>query len=340
MPAYFWLFKIALTLVFFISLLIFFNRFLTFIGNRSARLGKFWGKEIPYIFYGPAAALLAIFSLSYIGNVLAGQFDLPYLRDHLPLFRSLTIVVTIFWFLLRCNKILLHRKGGKLTDTISFDLISKVISLSLFFVAALVILQIIGLDVIPLLTFGGIGAAVLGFSGKDVFANFFGGVMLYAARPFIKGELVELPAHKILGTIEEMGWYMTCMRDLYKKPMYIPNALFSSGPIINFSRMSHRRIEEKLQLAFQDLSKILVVTNEIQTLIKEDPGIDSSQDIFVYFTAFSSYSLELYIRAFTMSTTEKEFFQIRQNLLLRIAEILEDHECEIPFPITTVHLEK
>src|SRR5205085_682063 len=106
-------------------------------------------------------------------------------------------------------------------DPSSMAIFEKTFTIFVLFISSLLILQIFGLDVVPLLTVSGIGAAILGFASRDVFANFFGGMMIFMSSPFKIDDYIELPGKKIAGTVEEIGWYFTTIRDTHKRSLYI-----------------------------------------------------------------------------------------------------------------------
>ena len=123
---------------------------------------------------------------------------------------------------------LLSRRGKAGFDPASLSLLSKLFTLFTGMIASLTVLHILGMDIVPLITFGGIGAAAMAFASIDVVANFFSGLMLHIARPFTIGDQVELPGKKIGGRVEEIGWCSTALRDKQKRPIYLPNSLFAS----------------------------------------------------------------------------------------------------------------
>ena len=118
----------------------------------------------------------------------------------------------------------------------------------------MIVLQVWGLNLAPLIAFGGIGAAAIGFAGKDVIANFFGGLMLHINRSFMVGDLIQMPDSHLEGYVEEIGWYLTTVREK-KKGRYTCPMRFSRMRVINGARMTHRRIEEKIGVRYEDFSK-------------------------------------------------------------------------------------
>ncbi len=221
----------------------------------------------------------------------------------------------------------------KAVDPTKLELLRKIYSSALFFIAALILLQILGLDIAPLLAFGGIGAAALGFASKDAIANFYGGLTIYLTRPFLVGDLIELPARSLIGTIEKIGWYFTTLRDLSKKPVYIPNAVFSTELLINQARMTHRYFDERLPLRYSDAGKIESLIEGIRELFFTHPEIDRSQGIRIFISSFADSSIVLEIRAYTLKTRYEEFMEIRQKMLIRVCELVAQSGAAIGYPV-------
>jgi MscS family membrane protein len=192
------------------------------------------------------------------------------------------------------------------------------------------------LNIAPLVAFGSIGAATLGIAGRDVIANFFGGFMIYLTRPFMTGDHIELPLKKITAQVEEIGWYFTSVRDPKKQPIYIPNAVFSTEPLINLSRITHRRIEESIGVRYEDLDKIPDIIERIRALLKHHPEVDLHQPIHVFLEKFADTAIQIEIKAYILSTRYEEFMAIRQELLQGIYQIIADAGAKMPLP--TMHV--
>lgn len=290
----------------------------------------------------PARWLLGILLISFVFQIIIQRFGLINSFVFVIPMRNIGIVICILWLLFRWKKHVYHTYGkrGNHTalplDSFTFEMLGKIFNVVIIFIASLIILQILGLDIVPFITFGGIGIATLGFAGKDIIANYVSGFILYATRPFAVGDLVELPEKNIYGHIEEIGWCLTCVRDLQKRPIFIPNSTFSSALLVNITRMSHRCMDEKIQIRFSDISKIVPILQEVQTLLHNHPMIDSQEPIYVFFKSFSSYSLEIEIRAYISTIRYDQFMQVKQNLLLAIHDIILNHSAEIAYPTSVM----
>nr|HQT27641.1 mechanosensitive ion channel [Burkholderiales bacterium] len=69
------------------------------------------------------------------------------------------------------------------------------------------------------------------------------------------------------------------------------------------------------------------------------PEIDATQTLIVNFNTFGPSSLDIFIYTFTRTTDWIHYHEVKQDVLLRMAEIIDRHGAEIAFPTNTVHLE-
>lgn len=281
---------------------------------------------------------LAIISIGDTVNKHKGTFVVDFLA---PTSKT-GIIICVTWFLLRFitfasqDLVERSRKEGKEIDYTTVDALAKLARLVILVLTALIIMQNLGFSISGLLAAGGISGLVLGFAGKDSLANFFGGLSIYMDRPFGVGDWIKSPDRQIEGIVEQIGWRQTQIRAFNKNVIYVPNSIFSNIIIENPSRMTNRRIKETIGIRYEDISKIDKITKEIRAMLKDNENLDHSQAILVSFTTFSPSSLDFQVSAFTKTTDAEEFSDIKQDILLKIAYIIDKNEAEIAFPTTTV----
>ncbi len=223
-------------------------------------------------------------------------------------------------------------------DPTTAKALGKLVRLSIVITAVLVAMQSVGVNIAGLLAFGGIGGLAVGMAAKDLLANFFGGLMLYLDRPIAVGEWVRSPDRKIEGTVEDIGWRLTRIRTFDKRPLYIPNSLFTTIIVENPSRMSNRRINEIIGLRYDDIGQMDAITRDVEEMLKTHPEIDTSQTLMVYFDAFSPSTVDFFIYTFTKTTVWQDFHEIKHDILLKIHDIIAGHGAEMAFPTSTVHV--
>ncbi|MFQ5717824.1 MAG: mechanosensitive ion channel family protein, partial [Nitrospinales bacterium] len=188
------------------------------------------------------------------------------------------------------------------------------------------------------LAFGGIGGIAVGFAAKDLLANFFGGLMIYLDRPFAVGDWIRSPDREIEGTVEHIGWRITRIRTFDKRPLYVPNLVFSSIAVENPQRMQNRRIYETIGIRYQDAPKMDAIVHRVKEMLLNHPEIDSNKTLIVNFNSFAPSSLDFFVYTFTKTTDWVYFHEVKQDVLLKILKIVEGEGAETAFPTSTIHL--
>ena len=259
------------------------------------------------------------------------------------------IVIIIAWSLLRGLNYYLQLKPFTknlssedditlITET--YEIVVRILKILVVVITALIIMQEIGLSISGLLAFGGVGGLIVGLAAKDLLSNFFGGMMIFFDRPFRVGEFIKSPDRNIEGIVEKIGWRLTVVRTFSKNVLYIPNTAFSSIIVENATRMSNRRINETIGIRYDDLNKMTDIIQDVNNVLESNPDIDQTQKAKVYFKSFSASSCDFFIYAFTKTKDWEEFLRIKQDVLLKVAEIIEQHNAEIAYPTTTVFINK
>ena len=225
-------------------------------------------------------------------------------------------------------------------DLTTVHAISKLARISVVITTILMMLQTLGFSVSGVLAFGGVGGIAIGFAAQDMLSNFFGGLFLYLDRPFVVGDWVRSPDRQMEGTIEKIGWRVTVIRTFDKRPLYIPNAIFSKIAVENPSRMQNRRIKETIGIRYDDAAKMEVITTQVEKMLKDHPEIDTNKTLMVNFNSFAPSSLDFFIYTFTKTTNWEKYHIIKQDILLKVMKIIADNGAEIAFPTSTVLLTK
>ena len=198
-------------------------------------------------------------------------------------------------------------------------------------------MDVFDIDLTAILTFGGIGIAAVGLASKDVVANFFGGFMVYVTRPFSIGDRINSPDRDIDGTVSEIGWYMTKIYNLAKRPLYVPNSIFSNVIVVNNTRMLNRRINEIFGIRYKDIDVVDPIVQDIRAMLRTHPEIDQNSALFVHFIKFNSSSLDVQVYVFTKTTSREKWLDVQQDVLLKISDIVKKHDAQMAFPTRTLY---
>lgn len=224
-------------------------------------------------------------------------------------------------------------------DPTSAKIITRVFKITICIVIVLLFGEHFGMSLSGLLAFGGIGGIAIGMASKDILSNFFSGIILYFDRPFNIGDWVSSPDRQIEGTVVEVGWRLTKIMTFDHRPLYVPNAAFSSISLENPGRMTNRRIETEIGLRYEDADKISMVVNDIRTMLESNVKIDQNQTLLVYFNNFADSSLNIMVYCFTKTTKWAEWLAAQQEVYLAIIEIVHKHGADFAFPSRTIYVE-
>lgn len=316
------------------------------VGRIERVIGKtdtVWDDALIHAVKRPLTAMLWVLGLTHAAGIVDRETGAHVLEYAHPA-RIVGVIACLAWFLIRminnaAESIMARQTaGGDAVDRTTVDAMSKLGRVSVLIIAALVILQTLGFSVSGVLAFSGIGGIAVGFAAKDLLANFFGGLMVYLDRPFSVGDWIRSPDKAIEGTVEYIGWRQTRIRAFNKNPIYVPNALFTTIVVENPSRMSHRRIKETIGIRYQDVGKMAAITADVKAMLIAHPDIDNEVTMIVNFTTFSASSLDFMVYTFTTITNWVRYQEVKQDVMLKIAEVIAAHGAEIAFPTRTLHV--
>ena len=236
--------------------------------------------------------------------------------------------------------VLQKEKYGMMLDYSGIEAVEKLSKVMVVIIWSIFVLGKMGFNLNALLAFGGAGGVIVGFAGKDLFANIFGGLIIYLDRPFVVGDWIASPDKEIEGDVEAIGWRQTRILTFEKFPIYVPNSIFGTIIIQNKSRLRSRRIKETLNVRAMDSDKIEKITSSILTMLKEHPHINKKFKMYVNFTQFTDSLLTLTIYTFTSTTEFTRFYEIKQDVLLKVIDIIRENGAELAYNTNVLYLNK
>jgi len=206
-------------------------------------------------------------------------------------------------------------------------------------VGGVAVLQEWGINVSALLASLGLGGLAFALAAKDTAANLFGGLTVLADKSMKVGDWVKIG--DVEGIVEDIGLRTTKIRSFEKSYITVPNQFISNQPLENFSRREVRRIKMTLGLTYDTTREQMVkILNDIRDMLRNHPGIAKDQLLMVYFTDFGDSSLDIFIYCFTNTARWAEYLAIREDVNLKIMEIVEKNGSSFAFPSRSVYVEK
>ncbi|MDW5378067.1 mechanosensitive ion channel family protein [Halomonas sp. HP20-15] len=280
-----------------------------------------------------------------MASLLAERFGNQWASEHAPTALWLFMLAMIGWSGIRLTRLIEKRlvfppakHPGRPLDASTASAISKLIGATILTLVILAMLQALGMSISGLLAFGGAGGLIVGFAARNVLSNFFGGLAIHLDNPFKVGDWVSSPDREIEGVVEDIGWRLTRIRTFDSRPLYVPNMIFGSIAVVNPSRMLNRRIFETLGLRYRDIGEVGDIVAQIRHYLEQHDSIDQDNLLLVNFYTYGAYSLDILIHAYTHTTDWGEHQAIKQEVLLRIAAIVDEAGAAIAMPSRELHL--
>tara|TARA_Y100001934_G_scaffold269372_1_gene352768 strand:- start:23 stop:1102 length:1080 start_codon:yes stop_codon:yes gene_type:complete len=313
------------------------RRFFKRLETKVAKTRTIWDDALLAALRRPVALLIWVIGLAWAAEVMSfgTNTELAQLIDPVRYVAIVAIATLCLWQFVREAEAGFIHTGADVTTA---NAIGRLLRVSIAISGALTIMQTLGLSVSGILAFGGIGGIAVGFAAKDLLANFFGGLMLYLDRPFVVGNWVRSPDREIEGTVESIGWRLTQIRTFDQRPLYVPNSVFATIAVENPSRMRNRRIFETIGLRYDDAAKVQAIVDDVRAMLRAHDDIDLNRTLIVNFDAYGPSSLDFFIYTFTKTTEWVRFHEIKEDVLLKVMDIILGHGAEVAFPTSTVHL--
>ena len=231
--------------------------------------------------------------------------------------------------------------GKKLAGAVAHEVKDYLLkALKVFVVGSGIVAVLAQWGINPWPYFAGIGVLSLpfAFAAKDAVSNVFGGIkLLIVDQAFRVGDWIESPSigH---GIVEGVTLSTVKVRKFSKAVQTVPNGVIAAEPITNWSRMSNRRIKETIGIRYEDAGKMGKIIELVRKMLLAHPEIDADKTLIVNFNAFAASSLDFFIYTFTKTTNWADYHQIKQDVLLKVLNIIEGQGAECAFPTSTVHV--
>ena len=280
--------------------------------------------------------------LDFIFIVIGLYFSSIFLGvdDYIITIVKSLLIFTFFWVLYNSTKVfekdIFNLFGRKLSTEIGIFLVKsiKVFIIGLGFVA---ILQNFGINVSAFIASLGLGGLAFALAAKDTAANLFGGFAILTDNIFKIGDWVKIGS--VEGIVEDMGMRTTKIRAFDKRLIVMPNANIANSAVDNFSRRDRRRIKMRLGLTYSTTpEQMKIILKEIREMLFNHPMIHN-EPLFVYFDEFDDSSLSLFFYLFTTTAVWEEYLKIREDINLKIIEIVEKNGSSFAFPSQSIYFE-
>jgi len=208
----------------------------------------------------------------------------------------------------------------------------------IFVLGVLAVLGNLGFNMSTALAGLGIGGLAIGFGAQKTIENLFGGVSVLGDEVFRVGDVCRFGDRT--GVVEDIGLRSTRIRTDERTLVAIPNGTVATINLENLSRRD--KILFKTSLGLRPESKadhVRFVIAEVRKLFYSHPKIET-QSVRVRLTDIAGTSLNVEVFAYILTRDFNEFAAVREDLLLRVMDVMEDSGGGLALPSQTLYLSR
>ncbi len=289
----------------------------------------------------PAVIFIILIAINIGFNLL--QFpNYPKIPIYFGHLMYMLLVLTIAWVLSKFCRALIETYVTPLASKTETDLddhlipiLRKLISISIYVIAFIMILNHFGQEIGPLLAGLGIGGLAFALAAKDLLSNLFGSVTIIFDKPFKVGQRIKINDKD--GTVEEINLRTTKIKTLEGRMLYVPNAKFTDNIVENVSQEWARKVKMTIGLTYDTDSKKMNKAKEIlRNILTQQKGVDSDK-INIAFTEFGDFSKNLLVIYWI---TAEEILEVKDEVNMMIMEEFDKAKIDMAFPTQTIEVKK
>ena len=290
---------------------------------------------------GPAWLLTG----TLIHQVFAAYLHIPLLPRHYYFqITSVALIISATWILWRVVQWSLRRVRNRAlarghAGTGSLMLLGeRMLKVAIFCVGVLAVLGSLGFNMSTALAGLGIGGLAIGFGAQKTIENLFGGVSVLGDEVFRVGDVCRFGDRT--GVVEDIGLRSTRIRTEERTLLAIPNGIVATINLENLSRRDKILFKTNLGLRPETKSDHLrLVLVEIRRLLYSHPKVET-KTVRVRLTDLTGSSLSVEVVAYILTRDFNEFAAVREDLLLRMMDVMEDSGGGLALPSQTLYLSR
>ncbi len=221
-------------------------------------------------------------------------------------------------------------EGHNETLSNAMGIIRLLISVALFAIATIVILDNMGVNVTGLIAGLGIGGIAIGLAAQGIFSDLFASLSIIFDRPFRVGETIRYDTST--ATVERIGLKSTRLRSVNGELLVISNTNLLAKEITNFAHLHRRRVTFTISVIYQTTPQML---RDLPALLEEQVTAAGHEFIRSSFVTFGPSSLDFELLFDVFTEQFEEVVAARTDVGIRLFEALAEAGYEFAYPTQT-----
>jgi len=288
---------------------------------------------------GPVWLVLGVM----IHRILVSFLGMPLLHRHYYYMTARVVFITgIGWLALRALSRGMQRLRDRAiarghTGTGSLVLLGQRVAKALVVIAAaLAVLGVLGFNLTTALAGLGIGGLAIGFGAQKTIENLFGGISLLGDEVIRVGDTCNFNGR--VGTIEDISLRSTRIRTVERTELSIPNGALATMNIENLSRRDKFLFNPNLGLRPETTpDQLRYVLSAARRMLYQHPKVETIS-ARIRLSGLEQGWPVLEVFTYVLTRDGNEFPAIREDILLRLMNIVEHAGTGFTFPSQNVYL--
>jgi small-conductance mechanosensitive channel len=248
---------------------------------------------------------------------------------------TIAIVIQIAIWLREIILGLIERRAGEGVhehDTLqsAMVLIRLLVSFVLFAIAAIVVLDNLGVNVTGLVAGLGVGGIAIGLAAQGIFSDLFAAISIIFDKPFRRGDTVSYD--NTTARVEVIGMKSTRLRALTGEEKIISNSKLLEKEITNNTMTLYRRVTFVLTLVYQTPPAL---ARRVPDILRQAVEANNAQFIRAGFNNFAPSSLDFHLVFDIESDDVEDMFQARHNIGIAIIDSFAREGISFAYPTQT-----
>ncbi len=244
------------------------------------------------------------------------------------------LLLALTWLIAHLVVFILRRIAKRSRLRISLqDLLAQLATITVWVCGLLASAVVVfpGMTPSKVLTVLGLGSVAVGFAFKDIFENFFAGILILWKFPFDKGDFIECQG--LCGKVEDITIRMTNIRQVDGQLVVVPNAMLFKNPVDVLTNRRSRRITVICGVAYAE--NLDESRDVIRRSVEGCQSVDRQHEVEIFAREFADSSVNFEVTWWCGSTPKQER-ESRDEVVAAVKRGLDEAGIEIPFPYRTL----
>ena len=241
--------------------------------------------------------------------------------------------------------------------------ILRIIKIILILIVILFLFSQLGIDIKAIAASLGVGGIAIALASKDTLANFFGSLNIMTDNSFSQGDWIKTSS--VEGTVVDIRMRTTRIRTFDNALITVPNSELANAHIMNWSkRIIGRRIKMSIGITYEcKMEDIVNLKKDIYDMLKNHKDIATEDNtvfddnkkfdvikhedlkgvkktLLVYIDEYANSSINILIYCFSKSPDWEEWLKTKEDVIIKISELVHKNNCEFAYPAQTIHIKR